>query len=97
MVMGTLKTGPVTLAKLRGTPGEEDKLSMAISSGESLSFTPPEGTLCNTCLSFGQPVNNFLYTWTGKGFEHHMVINHESAVKSLTMLCEIMDVTPVVI
>ncbi|GAG15164.1 unnamed protein product, partial [marine sediment metagenome] len=76
MLKGTLKPGAITLAKLRGTPGAENRLSMGIATGEVLPFKPEEGSLCNARVKLNQPVDDFLYSWAEKGLEHHMVINH---------------------
>jgi L-fucose isomerase-like protein len=93
-VKGTLKSGPITLTKLQGTPKDGNPLAMGITTGEVVPFTPKEGTLSNAHVTFKRPINDFLYQWAKGGFEHHMVINHTLVVKELTMLCEIMGVTP---
>jgi len=88
MLKGSLKPGPIALAKLRGTPGEENRLSMAVAKGEVLAFTPQEGELSNARVKFDLPVHDFLQAWVKKGFEHHMVIHHEPVADALSMLCE---------
>lgn len=93
-VKGTLKSGPITLAKLQGVPKDGNPLAMGITTGEVLPFTPEEGTINNAHVCFKQPIHDFLSAWANKGFEHHMVINHNIVVKELTMLCEMMGVTP---
>jgi len=93
-IKGTLKPGPITLAKLQGTPKDGNNLAMGITIGEVAPFTPKEGTLINAHVKFKQPIHDFLYTWAKKGFEHHMVINHNLVVKELKMLCEIIGVKP---
>ncbi|MBW1829576.1 MAG: hypothetical protein JRI74_09165, partial [Deltaproteobacteria bacterium] len=88
MLKGSLKPGAITLAKLRGTPGHENRLSMAVAAGEVLPFTPEEGNLANARVKFNVPVTDFLNSWVDKGFEHHMVIHHEPVADALSMLCE---------
>jgi len=93
MLKGILKSGAITLAKLRGTPGEGNRLSMAIATGEVLPFTPTEGTLANARVKFDAPVTDFLNSWVAKGFEHHMVIHHEPVSDALSMLCEMSGIS----
>ena len=88
MLKGTLKPGAITLAKLRGTSGDENRLSMAVATGEVLPFTSEEGNLANARVRFDVPVTDFLNSWVEKGFEHHMVIHHEPVADALSMLCE---------
>lgn len=88
MMKGTLKPGVITIAKLRGTPGHENRLSMAIATGEVLPFISEEGNLANARVKFDVPVTDLLNSWVEKGFEHHMVIHHEPVADGLSMLCE---------
>lgn len=88
MLKGTLKPGVTTIAKLRGTPGHENRLSMAIATGEVLPFIAEEGNLANARVKFDVPVTDLLNAWVEKGFEHHMVIHHEPVADALAMLCE---------
>jgi L-fucose isomerase-like protein len=93
MLKGILKPGPVTFAKLRGTPGKGNRLSMGIATGEVLPFKPKEGSLCNARVKFDLAVNDFLHSWAEKGLEHHMVINHNVVVRELRLLSEITGIS----
>ena len=87
MLKGTLKPGAITLAKLRGTPGNENRLSMAVTTGEVMPFISEEGNLANARVKFDLPAADVLNLWVKKGFEHHMVIHHEPVADALSMLC----------
>jgi len=97
MIKGVLRSGPVTLAKIGGFPAEANRLSMGIVSAEVLPFEPAEATLSNARVRFHQPIKNFLYAWSQKGLEHHMVINHSVGFNELSILCEILEIKPEII
>lgn len=97
MLKGTLKPGAVTIAKLKGTPGNENLLSMGIVTGKVMPLAPGADNLCNARVKYDLPVNDVLNSWAENGLEHHMVINHNRVVMELSMLSEMMGISPVVI
>lgn len=93
-VKGTLKPGPVTISKLRGTPSNKDRLVMGIGTADALDFQQPEGAFYNARLRIEKPVDDFLHAWAQRGLEHHMIIHHQLVVEELTLLCEIIGIEP---
>ncbi len=93
-VKGSLKAGPVTIAKLSGTPSSEGRLIMGIGTADSLDFQQPEGAFYNARLKLTRPMDDFLHAWAQRGLEHHMIIHHGLVVEELTLLCELMGIAP---
>lgn len=88
-----LKPGRVTLAKLTRPMG--GRYSMLIATGNALQVSPrTRGNPANIRLDV--PVDRFIDAMVKEGVEHHVILSYGDIKEELTMLCDILNIKPII-
>lgn len=88
-----LKPGRVTLAKL--TRPIAGKYSMLIATGDVLQVSPrTRGNPANIRLDVS--VEKFVSAMVENGVEHHIIMAYGDVAEELTMLCDFLDIRPII-